>query len=181
MTIVCLNCNRRLLPSQSKYCSHSCCAEFRIIKKFWSKVSIVKDKKSCWVWAQSLKAHKFGYGVVEFKGKKKVAHRFAYELVNKLSLLSSQKVCHKCDNPPCCRPSHLFIGSQKDNVDDMISKLRHRGGIDDSKLILTHKQVSDIISLNDGGIPQKEIAKVFGISPSYVSRLINGNRRRYRP
>lgn len=67
---------------------------------------------------------KDGYGVL-FVGKRRVsAHRYSYQLHYGVTLDSLQLVCHKCDNPPCANPDHLFIGTHQDNVADMIAKGR---------------------------------------------------------
>lgn len=64
------------------------------------------------------------YGRVRVDGKKVLAHRRAYELARG-PIPPGMKVCHSCDNPLCCNPAHLFLGTQKDNVQDSITKGRH--------------------------------------------------------
>lgn len=75
----------------------------------------------CFEWVEGRVAD--GYGKV-FDGTRSVrAHRFVYEWVNG-PLPPGRVVCHRCDNPPCIRPSHLFDGTQKDNLDDAVRKGR---------------------------------------------------------
>lgn len=84
-------------------------------KRFFSKFS---KSNSCWVW-HGLK-NKAGYG--RFGGK--YAHRMSWEIFNNQIIPLGMLVCHHCDNPGCVNPDHLFLGTQKDNMQDMISKNR---------------------------------------------------------
>lgn len=82
----------------------------------------LKCKKCCWVWAGS----KFnnGYGKININQKSYLTHRVAYRLYYKEKIPKKTLVCHTCDNPPCCNPHHLFLGTHQDNVDDMLIKNR---------------------------------------------------------
>jgi hypothetical protein len=81
----------------------------------------------CWEW-QGRKARKMGYGVMHKRGTRRdtmLAHRAFWEHYRG-TIPAERCVLHKCDNPPCCNPDHLFLGTQRDNVHDMISKGRGR-------------------------------------------------------
>lgn len=65
----------------------------------------------------------FGYGAMQYLGKKRTTHRLAWEF-NFGPIPDGLWVLHKCDNPPCCNPKHLFLGTPKDNVHDSIAKKR---------------------------------------------------------
>ncbi|MEG6446656.1 HNH endonuclease signature motif containing protein [Enterobacter cloacae] len=72
----------------------------------------------------------YGYGQFSFEGRTWSAHRLAYEITNGPIAQDAQKwwVLHKCDNPACCNPEHLYLGDAKDNANDMIDRKRQRMG-----------------------------------------------------
>lgn len=74
--------------------------------------------------------HKFGYGVIWFEGKNRQAHRLSFAINNGKTLDEIQDVCvlHKCDNPSCVNPKHLFSGSNLDNMQDKVAKGRQSKG-----------------------------------------------------
>lgn len=81
---------------------------------------VVKDN-GCWEW--NGKTNKSGYGSIRFNGEIPYVHRLSYRLfINKIP--KGLYVCHSCDNPPCCNPNHLWIGTHEDNMNDKISKNR---------------------------------------------------------
>lgn len=89
------------------------------------KNSSVEDAiTGCWIWMR----HKMkkGYGRLRVKGKKMVASRASWVAHNG-DIPDGMHVCHRCDNPSCVNPSHLFLGTARDNVQDCISKGRFRG------------------------------------------------------
>lgn len=87
--------------------------------------------KECWNW-QAGKS-KLGYGRIGVRGRVAFAHRAAYEvLVGPIP--NGMLCCHKCDNPSCCNPNHLFIGTHKDNSQDMVRKGRASGGPNSTKV-----------------------------------------------
>lgn len=82
-----------------------------------------KYKKTpyCWIWTGSLKPD--GYGCLYYEGKMWIAHRVSY-IIHKGKIPKGMFVLHKCDNPSCVNPKHLFIGTNKDNLHDMVMKDR---------------------------------------------------------
>jgi hypothetical protein len=101
-------------PTNTRYCSTSC--------RFWAKVDKSAGDNGCWVWTAG-KAN-FGYGEFVVGGGEKIrAHRWAYEETHG-KIPNGLYACHRCDNPACCNPKHLFLGTPQDNVLDMVSKGR---------------------------------------------------------
>ena len=97
--------------------------------KFWSRVDR-NSKSPCWIWTGA--TDKSGYGYVMWDGKVVRTHRLAYQLHHEVELprqaptkTTRTLVLHTCDNPPCCNPAHLWLGSNKENRDDCISKGRN--------------------------------------------------------
>jgi hypothetical protein len=104
----------------AKYCSANCyhSATKDQEAKFWDRV--VKSD-GCWLWGGGRSEN--GYGAFYWHGKQTGAHRVAYELVHG-SIASDMLVLHKCDNPPCVNPDHLFLGTPQDNMTDKTIKGR---------------------------------------------------------
>lgn len=81
---------------------------------------------ACWLWTGA--TDKDGYGTVKLRGRRvEKAHRLAYRLAHG-DIELGKMVCHRCDNPRCCNPDHLFLGTAKDNKADCVAKGRHVKG-----------------------------------------------------
>src|ERR1035438_7769338 len=101
-------------------------------ERFWSKV---KKTDECWVWLST--KNKQSYGVFAIKRKSVKAHRISWEIKNG-KIPDRIFVLHKCDNPQCVNPDHLFLGSAKDNTQDMLSKGRNRNAYGEKHGSKTH-------------------------------------------
>ena len=99
--------------------------EIPLDKRLWKKIEVGPADK-CWCWRA--KAQQAGYGVIQWKGKAYKAHRIAWMLTYGELPPSSVLVCHRCDNRLCCNPTHLFLGSPKDNTLDALRKGRLKRG-----------------------------------------------------
>lgn len=141
-----------------------------LIERFWAKVEV--RESGCWEWGG--KRHRQGYGeIVGTNHQACLAHRISWEL-NVGPIPDGMVVCHHCDNPPCVRPEHLFLGTQADNVRDMITKGRNTPvrGESQPRAKLSAFDVREIRAAWNAGESQSSIAKRFGLRS--VWRIISG-------
>lgn len=144
----------------------------RFNKKF------IKTNK-CWIWTAS--KSDFGYGIFRYKNKNEYAHRVSWK-INFGEIPASMFVCHKCDNPKCVNPKHLFLGTPKDNVTDMYFKRRDRGyfkthppkGEFNVNVKINSEIAKEIKKLISAGFSGSVIARKFCISKYIVSRIKTG-------
>lgn len=136
------------------------------ITNFWNKINI-QSKEECWNWGGC--KIKTGYGCVMLNGKIEKAHRVSYYLKHG-DIPEDMYVCHTCDNPSCVNPDHLFVGTQKDNMQDMISKGRacDRKGTANPKNKFTEEQV---IAIRNDDRPYSQIAKDYNTNKSRISEI----------
>lgn len=142
-------------------------------ERFISKVNIGKDD-DCWEYNGAINST--GRGAFSIGRKNIKAHRFAYEMEYG-EIPPGMCVCHHCDNGKCCNPKHLFLGTIKDNVTDMIRKGRKITlfGEHDPKSRLKEKEVLEIVRLyKTGKISQFKLADMFRISRSTVEGILFG-------
>lgn len=145
--------------------------------RFWSKVN-VRTPKSCWEWRGSLVG---GYGTFRVGPKVHKAHRVAWMLSCDAEV-GDLHVLHRCDNPRCCNPAHLFLGTNADNVADKVSKGRQAKGLGhgvpgarNKQAKLTPDRVLEAKELlANGNISQREVAQRFGVSQSAISLIVLG-------
>ncbi len=140
-----------------------------IAGKFYSYFIEGKEDE-CWIW--------FGpsddgrYGRFMYYRKKYPAHIISYAIYNKLKEINLL-VLHRCDNGFCVNPKHLFLGTNKDNTQDMLSKSREARGIDHGLHKLVEEEVIEIRQLYKTGLfTQRELAKDFNVSQLQISNIV---------
>jgi hypothetical protein len=132
-----------------------------LFTSFWNRVDRSTGEDECWLWTGSRNGE--GYGAVKVNGSRFPAHRMALALTT--GYCPPQLVaCHRCDNPPCCNPAHLFWGTVYDNRHDCIAKGRARGfhrRIPDDRVVLWRRRA---------GARYVDLAREHGVSPTSVRR-----------
>lgn len=118
---------QRHKTTNRRFCSLRCAGAALHLteEQFWARVARTDNIEECWLWMGT--HHPYGYGVVRFGGRYDGVHRIAYRLHHKCDI-GGLCVLHKCDNPPCCNPHHLFLGTKTDNAQDMTAKGRRARG-----------------------------------------------------
>lgn len=155
--------------------------------RFWGKVER-RGPDECWWWQAAKVA---GYGVLNVgrirDGTRRMvkAHRVSWQM-SIGPIPKGMLVLHRCDNPSCVNPSHLFIGTNRDNVADMRSKGRGRyignGGLRGSahgKSKLTEVGAAEIRQRVDSGESQASVARDFGLSRATINHIIKGRTWRH--
>jgi len=141
-----------------------------------SRLKYITTKSGCWLWSGA--KNKGGYGTLTVGSRTDasrttmLAHRYSYS-IHKGSFDKKLCVLHRCDNPPCVNPNHLFLGTRLDNHTDMVGKGRRVDlrGEQRPNHKLTQRQVTHIKSLLESGTHQTVIAKKFGVNQTLVSAI----------
>lgn len=142
------------------------------IENFWAKVS---KSDECWLFVGS--RHHLGYGQFTLNGRVNKAHRVSW-MIHYGEIPEGMCVLHRCDVRNCINPAHLFLGTQQDNIADMVAKGRQRAGrqrgVDNPMSKLTPETVKEIrAAYKEGAISQHKLAKLFKVSPMTVNRIVN--------
>lgn len=146
-------------------------------QRFWRYVQ--PSGEGCWHWQGAVNEH--GYGVIGRAGRGTglvKAHRLAYEIATGRQLRRDQLVCHHCDNPRCVNPDHLFVGTHRDNWNDMHRKGRGSPppqllGSKNPSAKLSEGRIPEVFRLRALGLTTHQIADVFGISRTSVCAVLN--------
>jgi len=130
----------------------------------------------CWTWRGSLDA--YGYGRIKLQQMTYKAHRLAFASRHGVELDPRTHVCHRCDNPPCVNPDHLFAGTSGDNRRDAMMKGRVPRGERHALSRLTAEQVRQIRSLA-GTLPYLKIGALYGVGENHVSKIVRRKQWRH--
>ncbi|HLI51916.1 MAG TPA: HNH endonuclease [Thermomicrobiaceae bacterium] len=171
---------------KAKYCSHACAYAARkrpAETRFWENVDKSGD---CWIWIARQERRGYGRFFVSTDRPKVASHRYSYELAHG-PIPPGMMVCHRCDNPSCVNPAHLFLGTASDNVRDMIDKNRHAHGESHysrnqpaalargeriAKSKLTPAAVRDIRRSAANGATQTELARRYGVTRRTIQMVV---------
>jgi len=133
---------------------------------FWSHVA---KTPTCWLWTGT--RNYAGYGVMKSAQRQYRAHRFAYELLVG-PVPKGLLVCHRCDNPPCCNPAHLFVGTPLGNTTDARIKGRMARGQRQHSARLTEAQVVEIRARRAAGELLESLGRSYGVNRTTIARAV---------
>lgn len=166
---ICRKCSTSKL--QRKYNLPYFILNTNLHKRFWDKV--IKKKNGCWEWPKQL-CNKKGYGCFSISYLSYRAHHIAWMIDNRQIIPNGKIICHKCDNPSCVSPEHLFLGINQDNVNDQVNKKRHVFGERNAGHKLTEEQVLQIRDLyKTMKYSMYRLAKMFGVTRPQIGHIIN--------
>lgn len=157
-----------------------------LLSRLWSKVDKhglvpvhAKHLGRCWVWTGAVLKGKLAYGRLTYDSQTFSAHRVFWVLASERRIPKGKLVLHSCDNPSCVRFSHLFLGTHKDNMVDMINKGRAKGntnsypGEQNAHHKLTVRQVRRIRHLHDEcGVSRKKLSSMFGVHSNHIGWIV---------
>lgn len=150
-------------------------------RRFYKKTD--RAGSGCWPWLAGKNTHGYPYGTFSIGGEMQYAHRVAWQIANNSLIPEGKVVCHRCDNPSCVNPAHLFLASQAENNRDRASKGRsatpaHRppimAGERNPIAKLNDEKVREIIIRLAAGQSKRSIAIEFGISKTNAYLIASG-------
>ncbi len=133
--------------------------------------SRINLETGCWEWQGAITRQ--GYGVVGRSHRLFGAHRLSYAAF-RCVIPEGQYVCHTCDNPGCVNPEHLFVGTQRDNLQDAAKKGRTERGAERHNAVLNEAQVRSIKQALDQGESQASLARTYTVHSNVIYRIAGG-------
>ena len=172
ISLVCTNCgapfmriNGEVRGQSTVFCSLACRIMYNDDKLRFERMHIPEPNSGCWLWLGAIGGG--GYGQLWLNGKHTLAHRAAYKLLVE-EPPADRAVCHRCDNPLCVNPAHLFVGTRAENSADMVAKNRQAKGEQFSRSGLDHDTVRLIRS---SPLPDTEWAARLGLSKGAINHI----------
>lgn len=187
----CEHCRTPFQPKSNrvKFCCRACkgaasrCEEGALtdadIAAFWALVS---NSDGCWLWSGTVGLN--SYGCIQINNRKWLAHRLSY-LLTRGDLPDDLHICHRCDNPRCVNPEHLFPGTDRDNAHDRMAKGRPQGRHSHPEAYPCGEQMENAKLTEDavremrcryqaGGVTYRQLAEERGVSKCTAMRAIKG-------
>lgn len=151
----------------------------RHVERFWARV---QKSDGCWEWTASRRGGRPGaeYGAFSVGRRSVSAHRFSWELHRGL-VPEGLMVLHECDNPKCVRPDHLFLGTNLDNIDDMVKKERQSRGETHGMHRLTEADVLAARERYATGESVEDLARQLGVARVTMQQAITGRTWKHLP
>jgi len=144
------------------------------VSRFWSKVNRTDNPAECWEWTAYKDRHGYGQFGVSNPRRVEYSNRTAWAITNG-PIPDGMHICHRCDNPSCCNPAHLFLGTAADNMVDAATKGRMPRGEVHHSAKLTDDQVTAIRAVYATGTEsQVTLAARFRVSSSVINEVIHG-------
>lgn len=145
-------------------------------RRFWLRV---KKTSTCWIWTGPRFSHGYGQSNFYMNGTR-FAHRVSWQIKNG-TVTTGMDVMHSCDNPPCVRPSHLRLGTRKDNMRDCVLRGRH-GSSPPGKMPMGETHYASKLSDEDvrtiqnlfSTVSRKELSNKFGVTPGTIGHIGRG-------
>lgn len=172
----------QMLKRGTTHCGCERYSKRSVADRFWEKVER-RGPDECWEWIGARSAGKFNYGRFGFSTSRpcastRNAHTVAWELDRGRKLPRGKVVRHRCDNPPCCNPKHLVMGTQKQNVADMIRRGRQakgaiKRGSAHGMSILTESIVLAMRAEYAAGATAKSLAEKYGVGHATAAQAIS--------
>ena len=139
----------------------------------------IEKTETCWLWTgASIKSSKWAYGQFRIGNKVHRSHRVSYQLY-KGEIPQGRVVRHTCNNPCCVNPDHLELGTQQDNMDDMVNANRQAVGTRNGRSKLKAEDIPDIRRRLAGGETTYSIGKSYGVSHTPIKQVRDGKSFKY--